>query len=289
MNRAFQLGRTLPIALIAALSLSASEPQEPEVTGPQPATSSADLVERWISDDGFFSPSGLTPYKRYETDLEAASFAGKPQWNLDEPNPPLSARQALVSAIRFAQKFDNGEFAGCRATSIELTPFDGEKGDWIYQVTFRSFTDGSPPMIYIVLAVFMDGTVAEPGISARQDAGWPLPGEPVPEKSARLTNVEIVTAFAKHLNDDWRFAGLRLQDLKGKFFTLPTDHPLSKSGRRYGVAFDDGTELAVEFPGGPVPEDGTLLRFDGILVGYRDLESLPMIPGIRMEGYGVVR
>jgi hypothetical protein len=65
-------------------------------------------------------------------------FMKLPKWDRRNPNPPVSADQAMAAAVQFRnQLVEQNVFpADSRIESVNLTPYDPEVGDWYWAVQF---------------------------------------------------------------------------------------------------------------------------------------------------------
>jgi hypothetical protein len=101
----------------------------------------------------------------YTTTIEPEAVAKSPAWSPSAPNPPISARRALLIAEKYRHKrlidHDNWRWG---LDSIALYPLDGARGKWCWAVNFTAYPSkggfsGIPPEFCAF--VLMDGNVVE--------------------------------------------------------------------------------------------------------------------------------
>ncbi len=225
--------------------------------------------------------------------LKVETFAKMPKWDRRNPNPPVSANQAMLAALKYRlQLADEKIFPnGGKIGSVALMPFDPEIGDWYWRVKFEVVQAGNEREWFDV-TVLMDGSVKPLDVSRRLDKGWPPRDEKVAPHNGTKTDVEIVRTFVAELNPKRTFAGQDVE-IQGIVRRIPDDQIDNETGHHLHFTTDDGTVLILgSYTAWPVTF-GKRLSIQGRLVGYRNQnddgeswEGLTLFPGIEFHGGG---
>jgi hypothetical protein len=118
---------------------------------------------------------------QYSTKISEETLSRAPAWDRRDPNPPLSAVDAMVRADHVRNRLikdkklepEGGASGGYwELVSAELIPLDASIGKWSWRVRFHYRRSGTGPPDELALFVLMDGTVIEPEIS-RWQYQWP--------------------------------------------------------------------------------------------------------------------
>lgn len=127
------------------------------------ATACAGMVPGARADDRVLSYVSFNAGKAFESVITAEALGRTPSWNDSNPNPPLSARDAMRLADqlkgKLVQDTEDGRW-GRVAMELRLATAD----HWYWLARYELEADGTGPTPDLIILVLMDGTVITPQV-----------------------------------------------------------------------------------------------------------------------------